>query len=345
MTEPGSPITTLPEPAGGVWRHASRELLRQLTNRIPDFDGWKLAGGTILAAQWEHRESTDIDLKVAPKTGLARLDPRYDPGFDDAMERLGAARPIHRKDQIIIPFSTGKIDIFEGATRPRIGHRTACIDGHSEDVLSNAQILAGKLLGRGLESPTRDLFDIAVAAETDSTALEIAINCLGEGTWRETTVRWEETAPHHAAAARTVLRNIPARWESVADDPAGAAIERAARARYDKVTIRWSDGRLEVETKCPEQQPRVRILRAKNRRSIANDLERYGINAYLDVATWTRSSRILDEIESADDRRLAIVHETPGGPNPGPTTDSRDEKRGGSPAPALLRTEDRPART
>ena len=325
MTEPGSPLTTLPDPAAGVWRHSSRELLRQLKSRIPDFDGWKLSGGTILAAQWQHRDSTDIDLKVPPKTGLARLDPRYDPGFDEAMERLGAAKPIHRKDQIIIPFNTGKIDIFEGVTRPRIGHRTACIDGQPEDVLSNAQILAGKLLGRGLESPTRNLFDIAVAAETDSTALEIAINCLGEGTWRETTVRWEETAPHHAAAARTALRNIPARWKSIADDPAGAAIERAARARYERVTIRWSDNRLEVETRCPGQRPRVRSLNAKIRNGIANDLERYGINAYLDEATWTRSDSILDEIESAEDRRLAIVHETPGGPNRGPTIHSRDE--------------------
>jgi len=134
-------------------------------------------------------------------------------------------------------------------------------------------------------------------------------------------VRWEETASHHAAAARTALRNIPARWKSIADDPAAAAIERAAMARYHQVTIRWSDNRLEVETRCPDQQPRVRSLNAKSRDSIANDLERYGINAYLDEATWTRSDSILDEIESTDDRRRTTVHETPGGSNPGPTID------------------------
>ena len=128
-------------------RTAVDEAIRK---RITDFSGWKLSGGTILAAQWHHRKSTDVDLKVVAKTGLAILDPRYDPSFDQEMKELGAGQPIHRQDQIIIPVGELKMNIFEGTPTPGVGEERIEVNGEPEIVLSNAQILTGKLAGRGL---------------------------------------------------------------------------------------------------------------------------------------------------------------------------------------------------
>ena len=312
-------IDRLPEPAGTIWTHARAQLERSIQTRIPDFSGWKLSGGTLLAAQWHHRESTDIDLKIAPKTGLARLDPRYDPGFDEEMRALGARRPIHRQDQIIVPIGKGKIDLFEVASVPRTGDYRARIGGHDEQVLSNAQILAGKLIGRGFESPTRDLYDVAVAAETDPVTLEIAVNCIPEATWQETLVRWQEAATMHSATAAETLRGIPPRWEDLAADPATAASERAAAARYANVRIRWRGAALEVETECAGATPRTHRIDGGDRESIADDLERYGINAYLDASPWTTAAKILDRIEATRDRAGATAYEAiPRGPAPRP---------------------------
>lgn len=104
-------LETLPEPTGRMWTRLRDPLADAIRERIHDFAGWRLSGGTILAIQWEHRESTDIDLKCGPKTGLALLNPRRDPTFDEQMRRLGCggarqtlrriAQATHRKSGVI----------------------------------------------------------------------------------------------------------------------------------------------------------------------------------------------------------------------------------------------------
>ena len=264
---------TRPAPAGAMWTRMRDEIGAAILTRIPDFKGWKLSGGTMLATQWQHRESTDIDLKVEPKTGLLLLNPRYDQTFDEKMVELGCGRPLHRKDQVIIPVGNGgKIDLFEGPTVPRKGHYAAEVQGHVEEVLSNAQILTGKVIGRGFESPTRDVYDLAVAAETDPVALEIAINCIPEGTWQETLVRWREAAPTHARAAKEQLRKVPPEWEHVAEDPASAAIERGKSRRYTRLTIEWKNGQLEITTECADGRERLRRFDTDTTEGIADEL-------------------------------------------------------------------------
>ena len=107
-----------------MWAQMRTAVDEAIRKRITDFSGWKLSGDTILAAQWHHRKSTDVDLKVGAKTGLAILDPRYDPSFDQEMKELGEGQPIHRQDQIIIPVGESKIDIFEGHNNTKRWRRT-----------------------------------------------------------------------------------------------------------------------------------------------------------------------------------------------------------------------------
>lgn len=265
----------------------------------------------MLATQWQHRESTDIDLKLDPKSGLMLLNPRYDPSFDEKMVALGCERPLHQKDQIIIPVGKeGKIDLFEGPTVPGKGHYAAEVQGHDEQVLSNAQILAGKVIGRGFESPTRDVYDLAIAAETDPVALEIAINCIPEATWQETLVRWREAAPSHARAAKEQLRNVPPQWEHVAEDPASAAIERGKGRRYTRLTIEWNNGQLEIKTECADQRERLRRIDTVTREGIADELERCGVNEYLNSRTGGGAETILNRIAAARASRTAQIYES-----------------------------------
>ena len=310
MTSDSLERLELPDPAGRLWTYMRDELRDEIVRRIPDFQGWALTGGTILAAQWGHRRSTDIDLKVPPRTGLPILGPNYDPTFDDAMERLGAGTLVHADRQIIIPLFEGKIDIFEGPPRPEVGQRLVEIDDNTETVLSNAQILTGKLAGRGLESPTRDLFDVGVALDLDPEALEVAVNCIPEDTWRETIARWRETAPYHAEQADLVLKDVADPWIDIAADPATAAAERAVRARYQRIVIEWRDDVLEVVTTCPGRNPRTRRIDPKDEDTVVEDLQRHGIAAYLDHATG-RPQDVFDRIEKArGGRGRRVVHAT-----------------------------------
>lgn len=291
----------LPDPAGRIWRYLRAALRGEITKRIPDFRQWALTGGTVLAAQWKHRESTDIDLKVPPRTGLVQLNPKYDATFDEAMKRLGGGTPRHSDRQIVIPLFGSKVDLFEGAPSPTRGHTLVEVDGIPEIVLSNTQILCGKLMGRGLGSPTRDLFDIAIAAQTDPVSLEAAVNCIPEDTWRETIARWHESREYHADEAEHVLKNVGEQWTHVASDPAMFALERSSEARYETVIIRWRNNVLEATTKCPGKEPRSRSIDATSREATINDLERHGLNGYLEHATGN-AKRILDRIEKERNR-------------------------------------------
>lgn len=303
-------LRRLPEPAATIWRRARDELKSALQERIPDFEGWALSGGTVLAAQFRHRRSTDIDLMVAPKTGLARLNPRYDPTFDAELRRIGAGTPEHRRDQVVIPFGTGKVDIFEAAPAIRSGDEAAAVEGRRERVLSNAQILAGKLAGRGLDNPTRDLFDVAVLAETDREALEVAVNSVADDTWSEIIGRWSAAAGHHRANAREVLRDVAPRWTEVADEPAGAAIERAMSARYTSLLVKWSDDVLLVQTRCGESESRTRRLETADDAELCSELERYGIDRYMDERTLDRSRDVFERIKAGRHSRQ-VVYGTP----------------------------------
>lgn len=56
---------TLPRPALALWRRTRDTLLAARSGLDDEADGWRLGGGTLLAARWDHRVSTDIDLTVA----------------------------------------------------------------------------------------------------------------------------------------------------------------------------------------------------------------------------------------------------------------------------------------
>lgn len=63
-TRPESEALELPEPARTIFSRTRAILDAFITPHTPQRSGWKIGGGTILAARWRHRESQDIDLLV-----------------------------------------------------------------------------------------------------------------------------------------------------------------------------------------------------------------------------------------------------------------------------------------
>ena len=138
-------------------------------------EGERLGGGSILNARWDHRLSRDIDVYVNLET---TEDGRT--VLDRAVAACGGYR-IEHKTFRRIEFERNKdnhVDVSFGKPMPAEGEHAAVVDGEPAIVLSTAQIMSGKLQGRGMTAPGRDLLDIAACREADPEALEIAVNGL-----------------------------------------------------------------------------------------------------------------------------------------------------------------------
>ena len=222
---------TLPTPANALFQDvygALDELIRPVS---PGGTAGRLGGGTTLAARWRHRRSTDIDVAVPVGTGLGRYDPSRDPRLVERMAGLGATHVDVRFRQFTFTFPNGKLDLVEMDPQIRVGHMPAEVDGVPMEVYANAQILCGKLAGRGNVLPERDIFDFAVAAQLDEDALSAAVNHLDADYRREIVHRIRTQADQYRRNAQTVIDPMHSRWRSLfteAPAQAAAAIEAVA---------------------------------------------------------------------------------------------------------------------
>ena len=85
-------VLHLPEPARTLLNTTFETLDSTLVEIVPEGQRWHLGGGTVLAARWAHRKSTDVDIFLPANSGIAALDPRWNPQFTNAMNALGASR-------------------------------------------------------------------------------------------------------------------------------------------------------------------------------------------------------------------------------------------------------------
>lgn len=153
---------TLPEPARTLLGRTRAILDAHVTPRTPDRSGWRIGGGTILAARWRHRESRDIDLLVHPRTETRFLNPRAAPELHRRLAAAGATKiGIGRFSRIL--FEESRIEMLAAEPQPQVGHQRAIVDGEETTVLASSQILTGKFSNRSLNPPVRDLYDLAVA--------------------------------------------------------------------------------------------------------------------------------------------------------------------------------------
>ncbi len=91
---------TLTEPASSLWRAIRGPLaaLRQRYEEKPE--RWQMGGGSVLAAQWKHRRSTDIDLITSAGWHLAGLRKAGNNGFSPTWRRLRRQRGLRRNGRV-----------------------------------------------------------------------------------------------------------------------------------------------------------------------------------------------------------------------------------------------------
>ena len=81
---------TLAEPARALWKRV-RQRLTELrhSEEAADPQAWMMGGGSVLAARWRHRTSTDIDLLTSARWQLRGLDATGSNALTRTMAALG----------------------------------------------------------------------------------------------------------------------------------------------------------------------------------------------------------------------------------------------------------------
>ena len=301
----------LPEPARSLFRKTRAALETHVSAYAADGAGYKLGGGTILAARWKHRRSNDIDVLFHPDTKTSHFEAE----LGKALEAAGGA-PLGWGEWSRIEFGENHLDLLKGEPTPAVGHKPASIDGRPVTVLTNVQILNGKLAYRALDPPTRDVYDIAVCGVEDPESLEIVLNGVYQSKLDATILGWKMSEGKHAENGAEQILDVPARFEPVRKNPAQYAIRAAENALYSRVVIDCGRGRARVRTTCPEAE-RTRTYGGME--ELDRGFEITGINLFLRAqgenaeqirartvnALASRQNTIVIEIEPQLPRRRA----------------------------------------
>ena len=266
-----------------------------------DQKGERLGGGSILNAQWNHRLSRDIDayLKLTSKEdGRTILDRAAKACNGYRVEHPNFPRIEFERDK------DNHIDINLRAPTPEKGERIAVVDGEETTVLSNAQIMTGKLKGRGMTSPGRDLFDIAVCRIADPEALEIAVNAVDDITLDGILNVYQVTQEQYKTEA-SELEGIPEGLTSIQENPVDYASNAILESRYERVAVRTVDGKAEVHTRTAGQQERTRTYESAE--EIVDGLERDGINAFLEAQYRDAMAVLNDTVDNLWTKQNATI--------------------------------------
>lgn len=252
-------------------RPAFREHIRPHTK---DGKGEQLGGGSILNARWHHRLSRDLDVHLQLST------------MEDAralLDRAAAAAGGYRIEHPRFPrieFERNKdnhVDVSVSAPKPGHDEKTAIVDGEETIVLSTAQIMTGKLGGRGPRAPVRDLVDIAVCRIADPEALEVAVNSLDEETLNGILKIYKETRKVYEQATEE-LEDVPATLQPVVANPTAYATNAILESKYQRFEIHTRNGAARIQTTTIDG---TRTRSYTTAEELRDGMERDGINSFL----------------------------------------------------------------
>ena len=211
MSEPAE--LKLPLAAAELWARIRSAVDSAMTSLGDEPTGYRIGGGTILAARWEHRESYDIDLAVAEDTPLGKLreEKGDQSGFEAKMRALrGVPEYFPNLKLWRVAFDNGQQGLDLWAHKPLLGagEEELTIEGRRETVLSTVQILRGKLERADKHLP-RDVFDVIKAGTNDPRALEGTVNAIDEETAERIAMSWYWNGGEIAKEAGEKLLGVP----------------------------------------------------------------------------------------------------------------------------------------
>lgn len=179
----------LPGKPGKLW-NTVRDRVRAALSESDGSAAYSIGGGTVLAARWGHRESTDVDLLTTDPQGMVPKTARTERGLAETLNGELALGATARHVKVKTP--DGPVDVTVDEPMPPGQERLATVNGREATVLSNCQILRGKL-ARTDESPARDVYDVVTAAERDRESLKEALGELAPETIEGVGRLWKAT--------------------------------------------------------------------------------------------------------------------------------------------------------
>ncbi|MCY4025572.1 MAG: nucleotidyl transferase AbiEii/AbiGii toxin family protein [Acidobacteria bacterium] len=288
---------TLPEPARSLWLE-KRDIIRSLPGESGKRPGRAhLCGGTILAARLGHRLSTDIDLLFTDRESLIDLCQGDE---NDIVELLQGEPERIDGRHIRVSFGTGSIDLTVLRPIPPEGQHEAVVEGRREMVLTNMQILAGKL-ERAEAVLVRDVVDVLVAAERDRAALAGAVSLLPQTSAAAIAHAWRSANEDLADELPTEIHELD---PSIRLDPTrlgGDAADALLAHRYRRVAIDVGEKELAIaKTIAGGPLPTERYATSDAARAIVAS----GISGYLNSHGPVSGAALIAQVcESRGKRR------------------------------------------
>ena len=247
--------------------------------------------------------------------------------------RNAGATSIDLEGTPTVAFPEGRIELVEARPIPRLGDGVAVLESGPARVLTNAQILAGKLIHRGTKAPVRDLYDLAVGRTEDPKAVTLAVNATDSGWLVAARTYWHNRQERYAQEGGRQIHGVPGRYREVQADPAAHAETAVTDTMYSRMVVEVVRGSVRVTTenrRGAEERQYERI--ADMRRGFEED----GINGAL-AARGYNAGRIRnrcgnaltsgkDEVVLKTGARLPGEPKTPGDP-PAPAEGSGNQGR------------------
>ena len=147
-----------------------------------------IGGGTVLAARWGHRRSTDIDFFCEPGA-YAELDERKRAELEEALRAVPGVEAETLWCDPIATWCTVRDTEVTILPRPRVralaGQGDSYLHSTRIALQANAEVLYGKIVRRMLQAEevhVRDAYDIVYASERYLGSLEVARRFMGRGT-------------------------------------------------------------------------------------------------------------------------------------------------------------------
>lgn len=175
-------------------------LIKQ-ANAPTDMVEWTFGGGTAMMIQVGHRESRDVDIFLSDPQFLAFLNPKVRE-FAFEIEPHGYSGDGSRF--IKIAFDIGEIDFIVAQALTDAPTTLQLVEDVPTFVETVPEIIAKKIFYRGRNIKPRDIFDIAVAAQSDP---DRTVTCLRayRPKVEETIARLEQLNPDFVRRANEAL--------------------------------------------------------------------------------------------------------------------------------------------
>ena len=291
--------TTLPGLAGTILAR-TRDAIAEHAARRHDTRQY-FTGGNALIAEWNHRESKDIDyiIRTADPATVREIVQEVGRTIGARVESVerGQVQRLHFDD---LP-DDYHLDVIVHDLTEQIDERQIVIDNKTERTASVCEILYQKMKCRGYAAPGRDALDIAIARRNAPAELQKAVNAM-----RRTDVEDMTTAfrlggyTYKKTMERTVLLTDEAR--RIAGNLPSEAETAAADARYTKIelAVEPNDGIATITTTCAIGKHTVRIDEPS---TIEQVLRRTWIDKAIE-ARGTSAAAITNELADAMKSRI-----------------------------------------